>query len=99
MNEAPLQQYADGPIGQVVPTFAEIQEWRPGSSHLWRSFPKGKRHNVKFLKKSVQSNAQVRSLALKSLEFNSFPLRAFHLWPLDNNRVLHGDVWRRGTTT
>ena len=55
--------------------------------------------NVQYLKKSVQLIAQVRSLALKSLEFNSFPLRAFHLWPLDDDRVLHGDVWRRGKTT
>ena len=94
-----MQQYADIPIGQVVPTFAEIREWRPGSSHLWRWFPKGKRHNVKFLKKSVQSVAQVRSLALKSLEINSFPLRAFCFWSLDDDRVLHGDVWRRRPTT
>ena len=70
VNEAPMQQYADIPIGQVVPTFAEIREWRPGSSHLWRSFPKGKRHNVQYLKKSVKSIAQVRTLALKSLDMN-----------------------------
>ena len=62
MNEAPLQQYADGPIGQVVPTFAEIPEWRPGSSHLWRSFPKGNRHNVEYFKKLVPLRAQVRTL-------------------------------------
>ena len=81
MNEALLQQNADGPTGQAVPTIVEIQD------------------NVQYLKKSVQLIAQVRTLALKSLEINSFPLRAFHLWPLDNNRVLHGDVWRRRTTT
>ena len=57
-----MQQYADIPIGQVVPTFAEIQEWRPGSSQLWRSFPKGKQHNVKYFKKLVASRAQVGTL-------------------------------------
>ena len=81
MNEALLQQNADGPTGQAVPSIVEIQD------------------NVQYLKKSVQLIAQVRSLALKSLEFNSFPLRAFCFWSLDDDRVLHGDVWRRRTTT
>ena len=70
MKEALLQQNADGPTGRAVPTIVEIPEWRPGSSRLWRSFQKEKRHNVKFLKKSVQSIAQVRTLALKSLDMS-----------------------------
>ena len=82
MNEALLQQSADGPTGQVVPTFVEIQEWRPGSSRLWRSFQKGKRHNVKFLKKSVQSIAQVRTLSLERLDMNCvFPKSLSSLAP------------------
>ena len=77
-----LQQSADGPTGLVVPTSAEIQEWRPGSSRLWRSFPKGNRHNVKYLKKSVQSIAQVRTLAQKYLEMNCvFPQSLSSLAP------------------
>ena len=55
MNEALLQQNADGPTGQAVPSIVEMQD------------------NVQYLKKSVQLISQVRSLALKSLEFNSFP--------------------------
>ena len=62
MNVALLHRSADGPTGQAVPTTAEIQEWRPGSSQLWRSFPKGKRHNVEYFKKLVPSRAQVRTL-------------------------------------
>ena len=79
MNVALLQRSADGPTGQAVPTIVEIQEWRPGSSRLWRSFQKGKRHNVQFLKKSVQSIAQVGTLPLKSLTL--FPSEPFVFGP------------------
>ena len=63
MNVALLQRSADGPTGQAVPTIVENQEWRPGSSRLWRSFQKGKRQSVQYLKKSVTLLAQVRNLA------------------------------------